>query len=161
TESVPIETPSSIILPESVFHSSSSQESDDAFVTESLITASDEIEEHKSELPNASITSTGLDENEQLAKIVSFQLHSTTNEFSTDKSHENEDDEHVHDDENLFVGDKTLFNQDGIVKQDFSVIHLASRFTTPPSEVRQLDTLLWKGRLSNNYNEMTNNRNDC
>uniref|UniRef100_A0A8R1U0I7 SEA domain-containing protein n=1 Tax=Onchocerca volvulus TaxID=6282 RepID=A0A8R1U0I7_ONCVO len=126
TESVPIETISSIILPESVFHSSSSQESDDAFVTESRNTASAEIEEHKSEVPNISITSTELP-----------LTTSTTNEFSTDKSHENEDDEHVHDDENLFVGDKTLFIQDGIVKHDFSVMHLASRFTTPPSETSE------------------------
>ncbi|MCP9260193.1 hypothetical protein DINM_003369 [Dirofilaria immitis] len=54
----------------------------------------------------------------------------STNKFNTDKkSYENEneqDDEHVHDDESVFVGDKTLFIQDGIIKQHFNVMHSTS-----------------------------------
>ncbi|KAM3721159.1 Mucin-1 [Dirofilaria immitis] len=86
----------------------------------SLVTESDSIAtsveiEHRLVQPKISTTSVKLP---------------STNKFNTDKkSYENEneqDDEHVHDDESVFVGDKTLFIQDGIIKQHFNVMHSTS-----------------------------------
>lgn len=51
-----------------------------------------------------------------------------TNGFNADKSQEGEHD-HEHEDESLFVGDKTLFSQDGIMKSDFRGMHSATGFT--------------------------------
>uniref|UniRef100_A0A0R3S5H6 Matrix-remodelling associated protein 5 n=1 Tax=Elaeophora elaphi TaxID=1147741 RepID=A0A0R3S5H6_9BILA len=116
--------PSMISSRSTIFPSSYEPSADSTFVTESFATVSSQIK-HQWEIQNISTISNELPQ-------------TTTNEFSTGKGDENneqeEDDagpEHGHEDESLFVGDKTLFNQDGIIKSDFSGAHSVNKFTTP------------------------------
>uniref|UniRef100_A0A1I7W0B3 Protein grainyhead n=1 Tax=Loa loa TaxID=7209 RepID=A0A1I7W0B3_LOALO len=107
----PVTESPSVTLSEFDIHSSSFQSSADSFVTEPL---SIEIK-HQSELPKISTTSV------ELSPTI-------TNEFNTAKSQEQDNE---HEDENLFVADKTLFSQDGVMKTDFNGMHSVTGFVTP------------------------------
>ncbi|CAG9531763.1 unnamed protein product [Cercopithifilaria johnstoni] len=118
---------------ESFTHSSFSQPSaDDAFVTESLATVSSEIE-HQWEITKIPTISIKLPQTVTKTATTTTTTTTTTtmtiNEFSTDN--ENEHGEDDDDDESLFVGDKTLFNQDNIFKPDLSSTHSITEFTSP------------------------------
>ncbi|KAK6106384.1 SEA domain family protein [Brugia pahangi] len=98
----PVTESPSITVSEVFTHSSLFQPSADAFLTESVATPSVGIKQQseiRKELPPT-----------------------TTNKFNTASIREEQGDEHEHghDDESLFVGDKTLFSQDGVMKSNFS-----------------------------------------
>uniref|UniRef100_A0AAF5RWR5 SEA domain-containing protein n=2 Tax=Wuchereria bancrofti TaxID=6293 RepID=A0AAF5RWR5_WUCBA len=101
----PVTESPSITVSEVFTHSSFFQPSADAFITESVATSSVAIK-HQSEI-RKELPST------------------TTNKFNTANSREEQGNEHEHghDDESLFVGDKTLFSRDGIMKPNFSDTH--------------------------------------
>ncbi|KAL3998583.1 SEA domain family protein [Acanthocheilonema viteae] len=135
TESVPVEMVSLTVSSESFMHSSSSEpSSDDAFVTESLATVSPEIK-HQWETPTIPTISTELPQT-----TITITTTTTTNEFSTDMNQHEEDDEtehSSHEDESLFVGDKTLFIQDDIIKSDFSGTQSIAEFITPTETMEE------------------------